>query len=378
MGIKKGIFTLTLCIIGSNLFAAKYTIEDLKILHQNQSYYEFFEHALDIPPTKRLEQWNSMVEELGTDFLDYVSKKTILDKKDIDVVNIISRWPVLRSNEFYNRKRDNIFIKQIRNCYINSEKDCAKFSTSIFNDYKHEAQFVIDFITTIYKYNKNYEQLWSFSSKLVSTPISEFYCKNEPLKTIIIEKIYSSAINKKLKEIDIHKDCLKTISPDIESDLLGKDKIKSKLAFQTLNHFSLISKDQLEIYYLINFISGQKKNSKQIDTALSLIKDLSNLPQKRTKIIKTISRLDPLPDGLFKEFNSKKTMAKTKILHRNIPELIDLYAHTCIDYLEENRPFPKGNPTPNCHNFFKLSKKLDIVPESLINKYDKATYFLKK
>ena len=87
-------------------------------------------------------------------------------------------------------------------------------------------------------------------------------------------------------------------------------------------------------------------------------------------MLNNLNKIDPLPDELFAMPNLKKTKILLKLIQNNIPEYINHYATTCINFLTGATPFPNGNPTVSCQEFFKNYKEISNLDPSLIEKYE--------
>jgi uncharacterized protein YcaQ len=65
----KFIFALTIAALSLTLSleskAAAYSMVDLEALEKEQSFGEFFAHALDIRPSERNDYWKTMVQNMG-------------------------------------------------------------------------------------------------------------------------------------------------------------------------------------------------------------------------------------------------------------------------------------------------------------------------
>ncbi len=77
-----------------------------------------------------------------------------------------------------------------------------------------------------------------------------------------------------------------------------------------------------------------------------------------------------MPDGLFAQKSNKQALALTKLMGKKFPELLDLYAQRCLNWLKGSGTYPKGNPTPNCHSYFEMAKVIGSSPDGVIKEYD--------
>lgn len=373
-------FITLLCTITlmAHAIENRYQITDLEILKNERSYFEFFDHALDIRPSLRDIKWKSMVESLGIDFLDELTKKTIIDKTSMNLVYKLSNWPVFIGNEFFIKKRDSLFLRQLQVCYSGKKRKkttCHKLSEHIYNDYKHDLVFSYDIVNLLVKYNVSHKKLWSFSKNLVSNKMSEFYCDKKDFKKIILNEIYRDiSINKELK-LDIHRDCFKSLTTDLRKDIVSTKDHQRNGAHEALKAAKAIQKKDSSAFYILEYLSKDQLDHNKVDNSINNLKDLAKNYQLRKTLLNTLNKLDPLPDSIFSTDLPNKNPIKTRLLFRHFPEYIDFYVKTCLSYLKGTKTFPHGNPTPNCHSLFVLNKSLKILPESFKIQYKKATSF---
>jgi hypothetical protein len=353
-------------------------MQDLNVLHENKNFHEFFDHALDVLPSNRKAQWKEMVENSGVDYLSTIISKTKLENKDINLISKISLWPSLSKNEFYNKKRDHIFLKQVKLCFQSQEKDCFTLTKAIYNDFKHENSFVFELLKILKSQNITHQQIWPYARIISSNKFGEFYCNKEPLKTILTQELLTQTSKKLINTDDFNKDCIKTISKSLSKNLISNSPSNRSMSHTVLTQYGLLASTDKGKFEIISLIDGKSFSPSEFDKVLSVLVDFAKSDVKRNSLIAQYKRLDPLPDGLFSNTNSKQVKAKIKIIHRHFPEIIDAYALRCLSYLQGSKEYLNGNPTPNCHKFFKTAALLKILPVSFISKYNKATYFLKK
>ena len=83
-----------------------------------------------------------------------------------------------------------------------------------------------------------------------------------------------------------------------------------------------------------------------------------------------IKKFKTLPGQLFKTSNKKRLSIILSFLSKNIPEYFNHYAKTCISYLQGNIKTNGGNPTPGCHELFRIAKKNKWISSELIRTYN--------
>ncbi|MBT4790701.1 MAG: hypothetical protein HON90_03955, partial [Halobacteriovoraceae bacterium] len=147
-------------------------------------------------------------------------------------------------------------------------------------------------------------------------------------------------------------------------------------AYQNLKNQNLLTSKDEAIYQTMTLLADKNFLDHELDLAIISMKSLGSKPKLRLEILNQLKKIDPLPGKLFIKKSSIINQAKTRVFSRYFPEYIDFYAHTCIDYLSENKIFPLGNPTPYCHDLFSMNKKINILPATLTKQYSKATFFI--
>lgn len=363
---------LLLLIFTHNSYSSRYTMEDLKILVKNKNYLEFFNHAQDITPSLRDKNWKSYVNEMGLSYLENLNKKTILTEQHLKMVYKISTWPSLNNDEFFISKRDNIFLKEIEHCSLKSN-NCDKKVQQIVNDFQHAPDFPFKIIQVLYKKNRLNPNIDLILNSFIQEDISEFYCAKEPLSELLINKLIASP--ELLKNNSIHSDCLKSLLPKIKIELMTLDARKRKAIQKILKQAkALTNKDNIKLDLLD--ILQDVYSQLDIDSILKNLKELKDSPAIREEFLGILKESHEFPDRLF-ETKDKKKIALIRIINRNFPELIDTYVHTCLNYLEGTKKYPKGNPTVKCHQFMETNKQIQILPQSLVNRYKKSTKFLR-
>lgn len=364
-------FTLMLCFFYSTfLVAAPYSWDDLTVLSTEKNYTEYLDHARDIEPSKRDLAWKNMTEKMGLEYIE-----TLINKNEISIssekrVELISNWPVFRENEFFIKARDKYFLKQISDCIDKAALECKRLANKYLNNFEHDITFTISYLKVTKALIPLQAERFQIAKPLLSNKFSEFYCDKEPLKTVILTEIKNSP-QASLKAL--HTDCIKTIITDLETlSLEGNSN-----ALNLLKSSKHLSNDLQQLLSILTFLNILDIKKEDLDNSIKELEILSKDPVKRIQIIEVLKKLDPLPGRIFERSN-KVTIGKLKLIERNLPEFIDLYAKTCLNYLQGTKVFKNGTSTPECHNFFKLSGYLDTFPKSFINDYNKATEFMQK
>lgn len=370
---------LLLSLFVQNAYSQKiYTMGDLEVLALEKNYLEFFIHALDINPSNRQERWKDMVEQMGIDHLSELINKTELEESDYTLVHKLSRWPIFKTNEFFNKKRDFVFLREIRNCYKKKQTTCFKLATQIFNDYDHDAIFSFELTNTLVEVGVTSLDLWPIAIKLTKDPISEFYCNKGKFKEVVLDNLFSKEDKLDTIKENVHLDCLKVLRTSLLKELYSTRSQSRNHAHKILKFFNLLSASDLYKFHTINYLQNNNLSSSEIDYAIDSLKFFSKNHNDREKLMHELLTLDPVPDNLFSNLNRSSQKAKIRILDRYFPEYLISYAKTCLAYLKDTKVFKNGNPTPHCHTFFQSQQVKNSLPENLLKNYNEATYFLPK
>jgi hypothetical protein len=369
-------------IINSNAASYKrdnyqiYDINDLKVLKDDNSYQEFFDHAKDIKPGKRDKTWNELVTTLAMAMLqDKIDSNKISDKDYTSIINV-SSWSSLDTNEFFRRKRDQLAFKYFSNCFSNKDfNSCYSEINSYYRQYSLSPELGIKFTNLLIK-NANSTQLitldlWSFIKPMSQSSISEFYCDKSPMTDILINKIYENIKTGKSQNSQIHKDCLKAITPKLKNNLFttGNTYLRYK-TFSILKDKNVLSKDDISLYYSIQLLDGHTFDKQQVIEGFETIKRLSQNYKRREVVLNRLNKMTPLPGKVF-SYKTKSSLAITKAISKYLPEYIDNYSTTCLDHLNGHRKTMGGNPATFCHELFNMAKKSNILPIHKSNFYNK-------
>jgi len=370
-----------------------YDIKDLQALKTNNSYSEFFQHAKDIRPGQRDDNWNQMVRSMSMGFLDQLSKDKQISLTDFNLVKNISNWSGLKEDEFYLRKRNSIALKYYEQCFkIKSWGECYKSILDFYTKFDNSAESGLNFAKLLVKNNSimnskdiseqviiQYD-LWPFISAMANSSISEFYCHKEPMQLIVVNKLYQMTKSDKNFKVTslLHKDCFKALIPSFKQNLLSANNpyIREK-TFTILDHNSFISKNDRSEYYLLQLLDGVTFNKQQTLDSFELLKKLAEDYKLRETLLDKLKQIIPLPGKVF-TYKTKSSLAISRGLTRYFPEYVDYYATTCLNHLSGDISTPGGNPATYCHEFYSTAKLTKLIPSSKIKAYDNLMNSWKK
>ena len=350
-----------------------YDSQDLDVLTKNKNYREYLDHAMDLKPSKRDQKWEAQLEEMGLQYLDFISAQRKTNIADIERVKKISHFKVFYSNEFFIKKRDYYFLKNISECLAKNEANCKTKVDNYFLDFKHDILFSKDLVNLLKAYPKSFDDLWPYAKPLVQNTLSEFYCDKSPIKELVIERLMSAIDLNALKK-SIHKDCIKVVTPHLKSFLTDKNSEIRDKAFSLMFKNENLKIEDKGLYSTYSFLSKSSLSNTEVDSIIKTFKNLKNNYEIRTKVLRELKSWPHFPDSAFSQEDAP---IKIKVINRYFPEILDYYSSTCLDYLKGRKTFTRGNPTPQCHRFFHSISPLNILSETKLHEYQEATKYRK-
>lgn len=372
------------------MVSTRYQIQDLKVLEMEKSYREFFSHAKDVLPSKRNKAWKKMVQSMAMDFLNVLKlTKGNLSQQDYKTVLNISKWAALKEDEFFIKNRDFTLIQYYDYCFKNKEYNtCYNMAYDFYKKYKTHPEFGYDFIKNVSKnikidnaendFHINYQlKLWPFIDGLVKSSISEFYCAQSPLKETIEQKILQESFKGKHFAVLnlIHPDCWKVIKNNFITTLFQyTDAYSRKKVFKALKDNVRLGTTDTYFYTILQLLSGINLSPKETLEYWKRMHKISKNYLLREKLLARLKSYIPLPGNVFLGVTKQQKII-SRALAKYFPEYIDFYATTCIDHLSGKVETQGGNPATHCHDLFKLSRSVDLLPKAKIYQYTKLTTF---
>lgn len=351
-------------ILSSYVHAAAYSIEDLRVLKSQNSYVEFFQHAHDIKPSERGEEWKKMTEQMGLAWLETLLSKPSLTNEDYEMVKAISQWPIFKTDEFFQEKRDAYFIKQLSVCGKGPDDNCFEQAKRIYLDYSHKLKFKAEFVKALYPEIINQAYIWDYVKPIAESKFGEFYCDDSPVSQIIISRLITHEKTK------VHPDCLKVLKPVIVENYLSSPMGQSNQFYALLKRHGFLESNINRFEQTIQFLKGHS-------TDTTVLKELAESESMREELIQRFKNSPYLPDDVIQQKEPKKTASYLRILDRTFPEFLVMYSETCLDYLSGTKEFPLGNPTPQCHDLFSMKEIQSFLPTGHLQRYQKYTKFMR-
>jgi hypothetical protein len=351
-----------------------YTIDDLKVLAEGNSYREFLAHAKDIAPTKRDKQWRRLVVSQAIGLVDELRSEKNFKKKSFKLAESIASWTILKRDEFYQIKRDAYALSYFNHCFTHASqiKLCRRELLAFWQRSLKKPDTGFKLATLLQGFLPTSEK-WSLIKEVMTQADSHFYCQKPLILNTFITHLTSleleitNNIARKFKlqaMADIK--CWNALLPQIKQELWTLPPTEGRNLYHTLISFNQLNQtDQdlwLTLYLLDNPVVGDLFN-----IAWNRLKELGSQFKRRHAVHQRLRTNEPLPGNSF----NHKSLSITRHFNRYFPEYIATYAKTCVDYLEGNKHFNYGNPTIYCDQLFTRDKKGNnkVIIQTLHSRY---------
>lgn len=357
-----------------NSFAMRYDIKDLEQLSDSKNYEEFLNHARDIRPSKRDRYWKDLVQNMAVGQVDFLVEKKVFTKKQFNLIEEISLWPVLTQDKFFQIKRNRYATAYLKSCFQKNEPYCKSQLFSFWHSSNQRAELAMSMVEILKLYT-NHKEYWSFYQKITKSDLQEFYCPKPHVKKVIFSHMKKnlmtttkkSTINRFIKA-NIGVSCWFSIVDDLKGLLFTNSQTMRVFAYKILEAeeaLTAIERDSFHTFYLLdNPVSGDLFNR-----SWTTLETLGQSYGRRMKVYKYLKGLDPLPGNIFSHRDKLKREAIVSLFYTNFPEYIDHYARVCVNFLKGLGDYPKGTPTLYCNDLFKISKRKRWVNQTLKIQY---------
>ena len=369
-------FLLFICALWSFSWAGDlYTLADLEILAQEENDVEFFQHALDVRPSDRLEAWKSMVTKMGGIYtLKVLQKDEILRKDHLRIEELYS-WPIFQKDDIFKVRRQQIGLLYLKTC-LKKENSCIGDLKAFWGKDKNDPETAFKLAELTINNKKSPISTWTFLEVSLKSPLSEFYCKKEFVINALWGKIEIDYIRlgpegDLMKKIDrtVHPDCLPDLISESRKRLMGPVKREDReLAFQILKSQLKTDEAITDFFYTV-YLLDNPSQGELFNYSWNRIKELGGSIERREAVLKKIAQLDPLPDEIFSSLDQTKKRVLLNHFKAYFPEYLDFYVEQCTHFFGGKGSFPKGNPTVHCQDFMKS----DLAP-TLIDNYKIKRY----
>lgn len=380
--------TFFLCLVAFSSWlraSDSYTMSDLEALEAQKSYREFLDHALDIRPSERGAQWVEMVSDMASGLIDFKMKRLQVDRQGWQEIEKLSLWPSLQNDEFFQTKRANYLRRYLPDCLkkaASSEatrpalKSCEKELTLYWGHSPKDIDLGIELAQIIRDYSLSLST-WPFLARAPLSPLASLFCQRPIVQDGLMNELTKPLSQRMdLKQIRDHMktlmrdECWQQLAPLVQKELAqtSASQIKREALYRLLkarDELSLASEDLFLVTYLLQGpVVGDTFN-----LAWSRLKELGENYSRRQKLFESLASADMLPDSLFASANHESREVIMNHFDQFFPEYFPHYAKTCLNYRHGRGPFPLGNPTLHCPDFFKISEKKKWIEQDLKIQY---------
>lgn len=346
---------MILCLFSSlPTLAGLYNIKDLEVLESNKAYKEFLDHALDVRPSARDKHWSSMVGNMATGLVKQYSSQKAYTKANFDFIEGLTGWPSLAKDDYFRYKRKIFGLSYLAKCLGHL---CRSDLLSFWYTTKKQDGATAKKLVLILKEIAPSENLIPFLAKIGHDDYALSHCKKPWIQQEIFSAVTAPLRLDKLKEAKkvlntiVGNDCWRAIRPIVHQALLKGPGLKQDYAFSLLKIQNDLTKEWEDFYYVSYFL-GSPIPGMTFNKSWNRVKALGQNYGRRMQVLKKMYELDPLPGKLFSLINNKKKDTLVNYFNKNIPEYINHYSKTCLNYLSGSINFSNGNPTPDCDNLF--------------------------
>jgi len=361
-----------------------YTLEDLKVLHNQGDFKEYLKFAKTIRPVQRNALWNKMTFEMTLAYLQSMAKSPEnLTELGLQEIEGIASWPTNANNSaikekllelqyFYLSKKMpeaisvsdgdfTILLERIKSFSLQKTIPTTlayQFAKNI-ETFNPGSESRIEAIKGLFSSQENWMLL--LLSHLFLSPSSDIYCKDPlPWKYgwISLKKFALDLKRQDQEQFDLklktrmNWSCWLSLRPNVLNIILNKNLELQSDPTNKVVAFHLLSMDKtlppetqslVQVLYLLN----NPVKSDLFNQAYENLNQLAFNPEMRAQVLNLLKEIDPLPDDLFIIEDVGKFEDVLKQINIKFPEYIHLYLKTCGDYLS-GTPFLRGNPTVNC------------------------------
>lgn len=369
------IFTFIFILLSSTWASGTYTLEDLKVLAKEESHQEFFQHALDIRPSERQDEWRSMATKMADIFSQKVLNKTEIERGDFLKIEELYRWPAMKNDDIFKVRRQAIGIRFIKNC-LKSDSPCWGDLKDFWEIDKSDPDTAFKLAELTSSFDNPPLSSWNFLEVALKSPLSEFYCKKEfAMETlwrkIEIDYIKLGSQGDLLKKIDqtVHPDCLPSLISEAHKRLENPGKVSDReLAFQILKSQNKDTTAVADLFYTIYLLENPAQGE-LFNYSWNRVRELGRKASRREEVLRKLKNLDPLPDSIFTTLDQTKKRVVLKHFKNYFPEYLDHYTHQCLNFYSGKGSFPRGNPTIHCQDFMNSELAPLIIEEDKIKKF---------
>jgi hypothetical protein len=356
----------------SNTKSNVYQLKDLEVLQQEFNYQEFFMHAMDILPSQRNKYWKKMVTNMAESYLKDLKNQKHINQSDFTMVLSLSKWPVVKNNEFFRTERIQVLRKYFTICLQEKREHCSLHASQIWLTTTDDFELGLLLL-------EKFEHAMPLPLKIESfdliypslvSKISTFLCRKHLVQKhafawlkdlthrVPREKLSGHILGR------INTDCWNELSAKLQLTITSENTIEREYAYTLLFATNGLTKEQQDLYYTLYLLEGPSKGD-TYNRAWNRMNELGKSHQRRNRVLQKIKQLNNLPGQVFEMDDKKHRQTLIKQISQNFPEYFDHMSRACMDYFQGKA---NNGPSLHCHHLLKSEIK-GIVPQAIKDQY---------
>ena len=296
-----------------------------------------------------------MTRHMGSGLIQEMIKKGHFSEKSYLRIDELANWSIFRADEYFQLKRNQYASKYFKQCLENKWPKCTKGIRKFWNSSDKNPELGLD-LAKLLQHHVLDKDLWEYAKATTSTEYGEFYCQRPFVQKIIVAHLgqFQEKLNDLKQEMDkwIHKDCWQQLEKPLRHSLSSGNPKARNFSYRLLGLRSKLTQGEKDLFLALYILEGPVVG-KVFNLAWGTLKIIGQDYKRRDRLFGKLIPLDPLPGKVFGHPNIEKVKVVISFLHNNIPEYVDHYARTCINFYAGKGDFPNGNPTIECRDLLK-------------------------
>ena len=346
--------------------SSDYTLKDLEILEEQGNYPDFFLHAKDVRPAQRGSAWERMVRHMAVAWVDFKLKRKMFARNSFETIEGIALWPTLRQDEFFQIKRGEYALGVLEHCFASADDKSRPQCRQWLDQFWMRSNRTVMVGHRLAKLLVEQEQpgAWALLAEILSKEESKDYCADSFVQNQLLEKISSDKGSH--PEKSLHPACWKAMVPGLREHLFKGNGKGGERLFDILSAKGALEQEEKDFYFVLFILNGPRVG-KTFNLAWNKMRELGQDFSRREKVLRRLTKMDPLPDGLVGMSHPGKRKTLLNFFSLHFPEYFNHYSKICLDYLEGRGSWPQGNPTVRCRDFFRYTDS--VVSDQLYLRY---------
>lgn len=194
------IFILLLALVALPCAAKQiYQFKDLLVLEKTENWVGLVEHLSDILPSERGEQWKALVTKALTERLSELINQADSDKTMQFLDDVVSRYPLIKSNKRFMESRGAIGLKYYAPCFPSNDLECHhKFLGFVKQDPNGEYAFSV--AKQVRKRMSDLRAILYFAHAFAQKGLDSKHCEDEDLKHSVVKSLVVDGAREVAKE----------------------------------------------------------------------------------------------------------------------------------------------------------------------------------